>query len=110
MAVAAASTKNSNLVPRQDSNLRSRLRRPVLFTAVTWQNAPFPSGWGACGERRIRTAGLGCSHIFRPASGPGGARIVVSSGLSTNSGAGNSQQTDDADRLAAASEEAEAGP
>ena len=25
------------------------------------------------GERRIRTAGPGCSHIFRPASGPGGA-------------------------------------
>src|SRR5215469_13407941 len=31
------------------------------------------------GERRIRIAGPGCSHIFRPASGPGGARIVVSS-------------------------------
>ena len=40
----------------------------------------------------------------------GGARIVVSSGLTTNSGAGNSQQHDDADRLAAAAEEAEAGP
>src|SRR5215472_2332769 len=40
----------------------------------------------------------------------GGARIVVSSGLSTNSGAVNSPQTDAADRLAAAAEEVEAGP
>jgi len=39
----------------------------------------------------------------------GGARIVVSSGLSTNSGAVNSQQTDDADRLAAAAEEVGTG-
>ena len=36
--------------PRQDSNLRSRLRRPVLFTSSTWQNAPFPPAWGAYGE------------------------------------------------------------
>ena len=43
----------SELCPRQDSNLRSRLRRPVLFTAATWQNAPFPPAWGAYGERRI---------------------------------------------------------
>jgi hypothetical protein len=37
--------------PRQDSNLRSRLRRPMLYDAPTWQDAPFPSGWGAYGER-----------------------------------------------------------
>src|SRR5262249_35997159 len=40
---------SSDQCPRQDSNLRSRLRRPILFTASTWQNAPFPSGWGAYG-------------------------------------------------------------
>jgi len=30
--------------PRQDSNLRSRLRRPVLFAAATWQNACWRMG------------------------------------------------------------------
>src|SRR5215471_9066991 len=42
---------SSEQCPRQDSNLRSRLRRPILFTAATWQNALFPSGWGAYGGR-----------------------------------------------------------
>ncbi len=37
----------SELCPRQDSNLRSRLRRPVLFVAATWQNACWRPRWGA---------------------------------------------------------------
>jgi hypothetical protein len=35
----------SDQCPRQDSNLRSRLRRPILCEALTWQNAPHPCGW-----------------------------------------------------------------
>src|SRR5215468_832868 len=46
----------SEQCPRQDSNLRSRLRRPVPFTAATWQNAHWRPRWGAYGERRIAHA------------------------------------------------------
>ncbi len=41
----------SEQCPRQDSNLRSRLRRGMLYDVSTWQNAPFPADWGAYGER-----------------------------------------------------------
>src|SRR5215468_6558694 len=39
----------SDQCPRQDSNLRSRLRRPVLFTAASRQNARWRHRWGAYG-------------------------------------------------------------
>src|SRR5215472_12659635 len=101
MAVAAASTKYSNLVPQQDSNLRSRLRRPMLYDVPTWRNAPFPSGWGAYGERRMRTAGPGCTHIFDQRQGRGARASWSAAWGSTHTGAVKSQQHDDADRLAA---------
>ena len=41
----------SDQCPRQDSNLRSRLPRPIPFTTATWQNAPSRPDWGAYGVR-----------------------------------------------------------
>jgi len=61
--------------PWQDSNLRSRLRRPLLHDAPTWRNALFPSGWGAYGERQgANPAVIGEPH---PRVSAEGARTVV---------------------------------
>jgi hypothetical protein len=61
----------SEQCPRQDSNLRSRLRRPLPYDAPTWQNAPFPSGWGACGERQGANP---CRNGGQAASVPGSVK------------------------------------
>jgi hypothetical protein len=65
--------------PRQDSNLRSRLRRGMLYDVSTWRNASFPADWGAYGERQgTNPAALGgaTSSTGVRADGP---RIVVTS-------------------------------
>ena len=83
--------------PRQDSNLRSRLRRPVLYRAPTWQNAPPTAPLGsAWGERKARTllylveprpsTGVSAGHPLRdaypgsilPAADLAGARVTGS--------------------------------
>src|SRR5262249_15913635 len=51
--------------PRQDSNLRSRLRRPVLFRAATWQNSRWRLAWGASGACAT-AAGSARWHHHRP--------------------------------------------
>jgi hypothetical protein len=64
----------SDQCPRQDSNLRARLRRPVLFMAATWQNARRRPPWGAYGGRSGRLGRRGGSLVF-PGDcqhGPGG--------------------------------------
>jgi len=44
----------SELCPRQDSNLRSRLRRALLCTALTWPSVLNEAPWGAYGARKRR--------------------------------------------------------
>src|SRR5262245_64704133 len=39
----------SDQCPRQDSNLRSRLRRALLCTALTWPSVLNEASWGAYG-------------------------------------------------------------
>src|SRR5215467_2874985 len=93
----------SEQCPRQDSNLRSRLRRPILFTASTWQNAPFPSAWGAYGgSAGYELLDQDAATSFDQRQGRGARASWSAAWWSTHTGAVNSQQTDDADRLAAA--------
>src|SRR5215468_806889 len=44
----------SDQCPRQDSNLRSRLRRALLCTALTWPSVLNETPWGAYGARKRR--------------------------------------------------------
>ena len=59
--------------PQQDSNLRTRLRRGLLFTAATWRYLLFAALWGVYGERRpglpMRCGGL--ATALRPGQPPG---------------------------------------
>jgi hypothetical protein len=43
--------------PRQDSNLRSRLRRALLCTALTWPSVLNETPWGAYGARNAGLKG-----------------------------------------------------
>jgi hypothetical protein len=44
--------------PQQDSNLRSRLRRALIMTSVTWTNGREHKVWGASGVQRALASGL----------------------------------------------------
>ena len=61
--------------PRQDSNLRSRLRRPVLFTPTTCRNTPSAPHWGAyeCHLPHRSRAALARPAAPRPRPRPGSA-------------------------------------
>src|SRR5262249_29455572 len=48
---------SSELCPRQDSNLRSRLRRPLLCTALTWPSVLNETHWGAYGAQNAGLKG-----------------------------------------------------
>ena len=90
--------------PRQDSNLRSRLRGPMLYDVPTWRNALFRVRLGSVWGAQDANCWTRMQPHLRPASARR-ARIVVSSVVECSHGAVNSQQHDDADLLAAAAED-----